>query len=153
MAVRVCKKCSVEQPEEQFRLKKKNNGKAYREWTCKSCVSARNKAWDKAYKEKHGRPRVDPTYLRHGLTKEQYEAMMEQQQGICANPACSNEATVIDHDHTCCPGKRSCGKCVVGLLCSGCNTAEGLLESNANKALGLAEYIIMSRGVRDNVGK
>jgi hypothetical protein len=27
----------------------------------------------------------------------------------------------VDHDHTCCPGEYTCGKCVRGLLCDDCN--------------------------------
>lgn len=34
---------------------------------------------------------------------------------------------------------------MTGILCHNCNCAEGQLQSNAAKALGLAEYILMSR--------
>ena len=34
----------------------------------------------------------------------------------------------IDHDHKCCPGKNSCGKCVRGLLCHKCNITLGYLD-------------------------
>lgn len=65
---------------------------------------------------------------RHGLSLEDYEQMMEDQEGTCAicdgvNP--SGRRLVIDHDHTCCPGPNSCGNCVRGLLCNGCNVFMG----------------------------
>ena len=31
----------------------------------------------------------------------------------------------VDHDHLCCPGKKSCGKCIRGALCLSHNLAEG----------------------------
>jgi hypothetical protein len=33
----------------------------------------------------------------------------------------------VDHDHSCCPGRQTCGKCVRGLICRQCNTAFGVL--------------------------
>lgn len=48
----------------------------------------------------------------------------------------------VDHDHRCCPGNRSCGKCVRGLLCYGCNVAAGLLGDDSDQVLKLAAYLI-----------
>ena len=61
----------------------------------------------------------------YGLTPESFDAMLAAQGGRCAvcpatDPGGSNWN--IDHDHTCCPGPRTCGCCVRGLLCTGCNT-------------------------------
>lgn len=58
------------------------------------------------------------TYYR--LAWPEYEAMYFEQDGLC--PICKVwEAEVVDHDHSCCPDWKSCGKCVRGLLCGGCN--------------------------------
>lgn len=51
--------------------------------------------------------------------------------GICGyRPSIGEKALHIDHDHSCCPGQRSCGKCVRGVLCYPCNAAfERFLDS------------------------
>ena len=36
----------------------------------------------------------------------------------------------IDHDHACCPGKNSCGKCIRGLLCYVCNHFLGAIKDD-----------------------
>lgn len=80
-------------------------------------------AWSEYHKEKR--------YKLHGLTREQFEALLISQHGLCAicgtdEPGGSGRWH-IDHDHACCPSKRSCGRCIRGLLCMRCNMALGLL--------------------------
>ncbi len=45
----------------------------------------------------------------------------------------------VDHDHSCCAGPHSCGRCVRGFLCPGCNIRIGhlekLLESGLDECL------------------
>lgn len=44
---------------------------------------------------------------------------------------CDLEARLmIDHDHACCPGINTCGNCVRGILCVGCNTTMGRIDDN-----------------------
>lgn len=38
---------------------------------------------------------------------------------------------VMDHDHSCCPGNRSCGKCFRGLICQRCNHGLHFIEDEA----------------------
>jgi hypothetical protein len=69
---------------------------------------------------------------RYGITSQQYDGLLELQGHACAmcgEPFRENSMIFVDHDHECCPGeKRSCGKCVRGLLCLSCNTALGHIE-------------------------
>ncbi|MET7574225.1 endonuclease domain-containing protein [Streptomyces sp. NPDC005492] len=60
----------------------------------------------------------------YSVTKEFVDLLLEFQRGrcaICGAPDSGAKAMHVDHDHTCCPGRRSCGDCVRGLLCSTCN--------------------------------
>jgi hypothetical protein len=77
----------------------------------------------------------------YNMRKGQYAEMLAAQGGVCANPGCSNPATDVDHDHSCCDGQRSCGTCVRALLCSGCNNALGRLRDDVTRVEGLAAYL------------
>lgn len=65
---------------------------------------------------------------------DQYDAMLVAQMGLCAlcekpevtlNKDGSPRYLAVDHDHNCCPGQITCGKCVRGLLCYKCNCLLG----------------------------
>jgi hypothetical protein len=61
------------------------------------------------------------TVSQYGLAPDEYDTLMAVQDGKCA--ICRGERPYrlpIDHDHSCCRGKQSCGKCVRGLLCKRC---------------------------------
>ena len=69
---------------------------------------------------------------RHGLTVAQFNALLIVQQDRCA--ICRRQFTRtphIDHDHSCCPDRFSCGACVRGLLCAGCNGHLGRCKDDA----------------------
>ncbi|MEV8428275.1 endonuclease domain-containing protein [Streptomyces chartreusis] len=67
---------------------------------------------------------------RHNLTRARVNAILRVQHDTC--PLCGSlggDSSMegpswwhIDHDHRCCSGPTSCGQCVRGLLCKGCNT-------------------------------
>jgi len=69
----------------------------------------------------------------YGLTHDQYQAMLQEQNGVCAickRPPTAKKRLAIDHDHDCCPAGGSCGKCVRGLLCFRCNSLIGRTDAD-----------------------
>ncbi|WP_121160612.1 endonuclease domain-containing protein [Micromonospora pisi] len=63
-----------------------------------------------------------------------WQALWDSQDGLCALCFTGLDETrmAVDHDHRCCPGERSCGRCVRALLCRKCNTNVGWLEAQPN---------------------
>jgi len=62
---------------------------------------------------------------------------------ICLKPETKHHSLVlkIDHDHACCSGNQSCGKCVRGLLCSSCNRALGLFGDDPSVLQAAITYL------------
>lgn len=58
---------------------------------------------------------------------------------ICRDPFTS--PPTVDHDHTCCAGKESCGRCVRGLLCRGCNSMLGAAQDDPIRLIQATKYL------------
>lgn len=77
---------------------------------------------------------------KYGLTPEEYDVLLESQNGACAACRAPERGRnqfgpvrlAVDHDHT--TGR------IRGLLCMGCNRALGLLNDNAERVKQLADY-------------
>lgn len=82
---------------------------------------------------------------KYGFTIEDYDRLVAAQGGGCAichgPPFGQHRYFNFDHDHACCPGEESCGKCIRGLLCSRCNTAIGLLLEDPVRLESAMEYL------------
>ena len=88
----------------------------------------------------------------YGLTVEQHVELVAAQGGVCAiceAPPKGDRRLAIDHDHSCCPGERSCGECVRGLLCSNCNTMLGFAKDNTKTLLAAADYLLANAVVNE----
>lgn len=88
----------------------------------------------------HGR-RIGVVY---SITPTQYAALLEHQGGVCAICQRATGRTrrlSVDHDHRCCDGPTSCGRCVRGLLCRPCNDLLGHLRDDQAAARRVVGYL------------
>jgi hypothetical protein len=97
--------------------------------------------WDNYYKENKETIAANSRKHAYGITQEQFEVKIREQDGKCA--ICYKPLTRpdVDHDHTCCPGKKSCGKCTRGILCHGCNTFIGLAGDSIEILSNAIQYL------------
>jgi len=80
-----------------------------------------------------------------GLGEGGYDRLLAAQGGACGGcgtvPGPAARRMAVDHDHRCCSGKTSCGKCVRGLLCFKCNDTLARYRDNADALHHLADYL------------
>ncbi len=82
----------------------------------------------------------------YNITFQDYEAMLIKQDFRCA--ICPQqhgwgryEKLHVDHDHQCCKGSKSCGKCVRSLLCSHCNIMLGNAHDDIDILKAAIDYL------------
>lgn len=138
---KTCSKCRESKSFDEFyRDKARRDGRQSR---CKVCQSARPRRWSHR----------DPVKQREWWLRREfgfaggqadYEALLASQGGICRGclrePG-DGEVFDVDHDRECCPQRRSCGKCVRGLLCRRCNVTLGQVNDEPERLRRLADYI------------
>jgi hypothetical protein len=113
----------------------KSTGKGY---LCKPCANARSLNWAKKNKERH---KGNQLKYRYGISKEEYDKKIAEQQNKCE--ICKEEETstfrgtlkglAVDHSHV--SGK------VRGLLCKNCNVSLGLLKENKQTIKAMLNYL------------
>jgi hypothetical protein len=134
---KVCQLCGGDpQPIENFSPHfRRKDGSPRRKPQCKNCLAAWAKRWRASHPEKRTL----------GIYSVAFDALWAAQKGLCA--LCEEPMTTggkqylsacVDHDHACCPGYKSCGKCVRGLIHRRCN----MLLGNALDRFDLLEAAI-----------
>ncbi len=168
LTTRICSQCGKEKSLNNFsRRPVKKTGKLYRHRECKRCerdgenkrVSIRRKT-DEAYRAKLNklnkknqikfRKKIRDYRLRkeYGITSEDYERMMEEQDEKCAIcrkggfPKTGPKRLNIDHNHT--TGK------VRGLLCVDCNNGVGRFHDDIDFMHNAIQYLIKHDGKEEN---
>jgi hypothetical protein len=130
--MKTCSKCKETKSLESFN-KDKNKKDGLHIW-CRVCGNKDAKRYRDSNPEKTFAYRMWTAYR---LRIDTYNEMVKNGCEVCG----SMEKLCIDHDHSCCPGITTCGNCIRGVLCTPCNTAEGMLESNLQKAKNMVKYI------------
>jgi hypothetical protein len=79
----------------------------------------------------------------YGVDVAWYDARLAEQGGGCA--ICGRHSAgrllAVDHDHSCCSGTKSCGKCVRAILCDSCNRVLGLMGDSPERLEAAAAYL------------
>ncbi len=89
--------------------------------------------------------------IKYGIGIDKYNEMLTNQGGKCTicqkTPETSLRNFSVDHDHACCPGKKSCGKCIRSIICGNCNTMIGMANDNSDILVSGAMYIMSFKNV------
>jgi hypothetical protein len=151
--VKRCSKCSIDKDESEFYLDKRRNKPQAKCKLCYNADSkayaaanpekrkAQHRAYQLAYPERLAvnsrawqlrnpeKTKVIAWKSKYGID---FEALWKAQEGLCAS--CHKpmrrggreiDSVCVDHDKQCCPGRKSCGKCVRGLVHRNCNLVLG----------------------------
>jgi len=154
--------CGETRSVELFGIERRR-GKSSRRAQCNPCRSSQEKARQEASPRTHQRKEYvarrdleDPGWRKnyqlqrkYGLTLAEFNAMLAVQGGLCAICGLPETQVIrgvvvamhVDHDHSCCPGIYSCGKCVRGLLCSKCNTGLGKFDDDRHRLANAIRYL------------
>lgn len=132
---KTCSKCREPKPISEYRTKRSKGRKDYVSGYCRQCENSQMRSNVEAKKNKpswrEGR-KFTQIKVKYKLSREQYIDMMLGQDfrcPICADPVGAGD-WIVDHDHSCCPGEKSCGKCVRSLIDKKCNGLLGLAMDN-----------------------
>ena len=142
--MKFCTKCNKLKQLTEFARK----GAEYRKAPCKECVNEAGRARyvkkarkRKSYEEKFLVRRTYRLKKHYKMTLQRFHEMIFLQGGRCAVCSLLTEALCVDHDHRCCPGETSCGKCIRGLLCNNCNRAIGLFKDHVPTLIAAVSYL------------
>lgn len=161
LVTKPCTRCGGSRSRRTYKQGAKK-GKQY--WYCTPCAVSRMRKWKEDNPERYvghktvhaanmrARTKTDPQWAKERQLKKMYrmslddfDRLLAEQGGVCA--VCRTDTPggagtwQVDHDHACCSGRTSCGKCVRGLLCFSCNQALGLVRDSREILQSLDSYL------------
>lgn len=132
METKICTKCNLDKPlTEYYKDSQKSSG--YRP-DCKDCNKIRTSAYAKNNRQKMN---FNNMKYKTGITKEQYEEILNQQNDLCRICNITEEENgkrfSIDHCHT--------TGYIRGLLCNKCNQGLGYFNDDTDKLHNAIIYL------------
>lgn len=79
-----------------------------------------------------------------GISLDDLEHLLENQNWkcrICSDEIYDSKVQHVDHDHSCCSGVKTCGRCVRGILCPRCNKGLGNFRDSSEALRSAADYL------------
>ena len=125
-----CQRCKTVKGLSEFR--KDGTGHSW----CRLCQNEYNREWYHKNRERGLRWRKNGNLKRtYGITLEEYEAMVAEQNGVCKICRTKPEAKhlAVDHDHT--TGN------VRGILCENCNRGIGMFKDSPEILANAIKYL------------
>lgn len=132
-----CSRCKETKPASDFYPDRSGRRKDGLHCWCRPCTLEYNRAYIKRNPEENReRARRSRVKARYGITWQQRDQLIEEQDGKCA--VCGDEfrnpkATHIDHCH-------DSGR-VRGILCEGCNLGLGSFKDDPRRLLNAVAYL------------
>lgn len=110
---------------------------------CKDCAMRNWRKWRIEHPYRYRRVSFKARLRsRNGITAHTWMEIWRRQNGGCYACGVKHGFKLhIDHDHACCPGTKSCGKCIRGLLCARHNHGLGMFQDNVTEMRKMIEYL------------
>jgi len=148
--MKTCNDCGEAKTLEDFHKHERTRDRRFGH--CKACHLVRVNRWHRENPERTAaisrRESLKHTYK---WTWDELQDLYRYQKGLCGlcelpmrgleRTGDRRKTTNVDHDHACCSGGKSCGKCVRALVHPQCNTVLSLVERYPLSVAGVSAYL------------
>jgi Recombination endonuclease VII len=118
---------------------------------CRQCVLDRSNARYNSLSDEEKQQWMLAARIAHS-GRDPIEFEQQKHLGLCAlcGKRDKNRSLCSDHDHSCCAGTKSCGKCTRDFLCQKCNQGIGFLLDSPELLRAAAIYVESWRRKHDS---
>ena len=130
---RVCKKCGEAKSLDEFTKRTSSRFVDGRDPWCKKCYAEKSREYYAKSKESYQRTSYRRSIKRkYGITWDQYEALLEEQGGVCK--ICQEDnRLVVDHDHRTSE--------IRGIICHRCNVGLASFQDRKDLLMNAINYL------------